>query len=72
MVAYVEMYVDKDGLLDATLVPEPFKTFYDEFRHGNKPVLQWIRELRASLGGPEDSEDDTMSNLRSERFRELG
>lgn len=57
MIAYIEEYVDDDGLLDANLLPEPLKTSYKELRQGNKPVLQWTHELKEALGILEDSED---------------
>lgn len=58
MIAYVEEYIDDDGLLDANLLPEPLKTSYKELRQGKKPVRQWKRELKEALGILEDSEDD--------------
>jgi hypothetical protein len=59
MVAYMQEYIDDDGLLDTSLLPEPLKTFYTELREGKKPVRQWSKELRGALGVPvEDSEDD--------------
>jgi len=59
MIAYVEQYIDDDGLLDANQLPEPLKTSYEELRQGVKPVRQWRKELREALGIiQEDSEDD--------------
>lgn len=59
MIAYVEEYVDDDGLLDASLLPEPLGAFYAELRVGDKPVRQWTKELMGALGVPdEDSDDD--------------
>jgi hypothetical protein len=59
MIAYVEQYIDDDGLLDANQLPEPLKTSYEELRQGVKPVRQWRKELREALGIiEEDSEDD--------------
>ena len=58
MISYMEMYVDDDGLLDASLLPEPLRTFYKELRQGGKPLRQWTMELREALGIREDSGDD--------------
>ena len=58
MIAYVEGYIDDAGLLDASLLPEPLKTSYQELREGKKPVLQWTNELKEALGIPEVSEED--------------
>jgi len=59
MIAYMEEYVDDDGLLDTNQLPEPLKTSYKELRQGVKPVRQWRKEFREALGIlEEDSEDD--------------
>ena len=58
MIAYMEEYVDDDGLLDANQLPEPLQTFYKELRQGRKPVRQWTKELKEALGILEDPEDD--------------
>jgi len=58
MIAYVEEYIDDDGLLDVDRLPEPLLTFYRELRRGGKPVRQWRMELKEALGvREEDSED---------------
>ncbi|WYZ45776.1 hypothetical protein EsH8_IX_000001 [Colletotrichum jinshuiense] len=57
MIAYVEQYVDDDGLLDADRLPEPLGTAYAELRLGEKPVRQWTRELKAALRLPEDGDE---------------
>ncbi|KAK2022836.1 hypothetical protein LX32DRAFT_513307, partial [Colletotrichum zoysiae] len=54
MTAYMELYVDDDGLLDASQLQEPLKTLYKELREGQKPVRQWAKELRQSLQIPEE------------------
>ena len=38
MIAYMEGYIDDDGLLDTNQLPVPLKTFYKELRQGRKPV----------------------------------
>ena len=59
MIAYVELYIyDDGGLFDVNLLPEPLKMFYEELRHGTKPVRQWTRGLKETLGILEDTEDD--------------
>ncbi|KND87538.1 hypothetical protein TOPH_07815 [Tolypocladium ophioglossoides CBS 100239] len=59
MIAYMEEYVDDDGFLDSSLLPEPLNAFYKELRVGDKPVRQWTKELMGALGVPdEDSDDD--------------
>ena len=62
MIAYMELYVEADGLLDADRLPEPLRKFYRELNSGDKPVRRWTRELKEALGvsteGFEDSEDD--------------
>lgn len=50
MIAYVEQYIDDNGLLDANQLPEPLKTSYEELRQGVKPFRQWRKELRRLLG----------------------
>lgn len=50
MIGYIEEYVDEDGFLDLELLPEPLKTFYKELRKGMKPVSQWTKELKETLG----------------------
>ena len=49
MVCYVEEYIDDDGLLDASKLPDPLKTFCEELRQGSKPVRQWSFELKEAL-----------------------
>jgi len=49
MVAYIEEYVDDDGFLDVSELPEPFRTFYGELREGRKPVRPWTVELKRAL-----------------------
>ena len=58
MIAYMEEYVDDDGLLDAKQLPEPLKTSYKELKEGRKPIRQWTNELKEDLGVFEESEDD--------------
>ena len=50
MVSYMEEYVDDEGLLDATLLPEPLQKFYSELRTVRKPLRQWALELSDALG----------------------
>ena len=57
MIAYMEEYVDDDGLLDASQLPEPLGTFYAELREGKKPVRQWMGELQDALGVPHHDPD---------------
>ena len=49
MVAYVDEYIDRDGFLDISELPELFRTFDGELREGKKPVRQWTQELRRAL-----------------------
>ncbi|KAL1868846.1 hypothetical protein VTK73DRAFT_3489 [Phialemonium thermophilum] len=59
MIAYIQQYVDDDGLLDIGQLPGPLKASYIELREGKKPVRQWTKELREALGVVvEDSDDD--------------
>ncbi|KAH6627374.1 hypothetical protein F5144DRAFT_534940 [Chaetomium tenue] len=60
MIAYIQLYVDADGFLDADLLPEPFRKFYRELQEGKKPIRQWMLELKAALGvEEEDPESDS-------------
>ncbi|KAI5864892.1 hypothetical protein GGS23DRAFT_562272 [Durotheca rogersii] len=61
MIAYVEEYVDDDGFLDTSQLPEPLKAFYFELREGKKPLRQWAKELRQALGvlGEGSDEEDS-------------
>ena len=53
MVAYMEEYVDDDGLLDASqLNPPPLDRFYRELHNGDKPLRQWAMEFGEALGLP--------------------
>jgi hypothetical protein len=54
MIAYIQLYVDQDGYLDATQLVEPFKTFYEDLKEGKKPVRQWTMELKEALGIPDE------------------
>ena len=66
MIAYVQLYIDNDGLLDTSQLPELLKTFYAELRKGKKPVRQWTIDLRQALGIPEkDSEKDSENDHSS-------
>ncbi|KAH6631048.1 hypothetical protein B0J18DRAFT_422958 [Chaetomium sp. MPI-SDFR-AT-0129] len=59
MIAYMQLYVDADGYLDAELLPEPLRTSYAELQRGGKPIRQWMLELKDALGvGGEDTESD--------------
>jgi hypothetical protein len=46
MIAYMEEYINDDGLLDANQLPERLKTSYKELRQGREPVRQWTKELK--------------------------
>ncbi|EAQ88714.1 predicted protein [Chaetomium globosum CBS 148.51] len=60
MIAYIQLYVDADGFLDADLLPEPLSTFYRELQEGKKPIRQWMLELKGALGvEEEDPESDS-------------
>lgn len=52
MISYMSMYVDKDGFLDATQLPEPFKTLYEEYRQRTKSIRQFTDDLKEALGVP--------------------
>jgi len=56
MIDYMELYVDQDGFLDATLLPDPLRLFYQQLKSGEKPVRQWRKELKEALGVPCDDE----------------
>jgi len=50
MIAYMQLYVDADGYLDASFLPEPLRTSYRELQEGKKPIRQWTLELKDALG----------------------
>jgi hypothetical protein len=54
MIAYMQLYVDADGYLDADLLPEPLRTSYRELQEGTKPIRQWMLELKGALGVVEE------------------
>lgn len=58
MICYMEEYVDDDGYLAQSRLPEPLQTFFEELKKGEKPVRQWLAEFRSALGvnEPEPSE----------------
>ncbi|KAK4127919.1 hypothetical protein N657DRAFT_641986 [Parathielavia appendiculata] len=57
MIAYMSLYVDEDGLLDASLLPEPLKASYRNFQEGKKPTCQWMLELQEALSLVEKGSD---------------
>lgn len=63
MIGYMELYVDDDGLLDASQLPEPLRGFYKELHSENmtKPLRQWTMELRVALGMPSDRSENDFS-----------
>ena len=50
MICYVEEYVDDDGYLHDSRLPEPLQMLYEELKEDRKPVRQWSADLRAALG----------------------
>lgn len=61
MIDYMELYVDEDGYLDVEKLPQPLKQYYTELKTGAKPVRQWTKELKFSLGisvSESNSDDD--------------
>lgn len=50
MIDYVGLYVDEDGLLDASLLPSPLKELYQKLNAGGMTLRQWTKELKAALG----------------------
>ncbi|KAI0378371.1 hypothetical protein F5Y04DRAFT_148847 [Hypomontagnella monticulosa] len=58
MLAYMEEYVEDDGYLDIEKLPIVLRRHYLELKEGQKPVRQWTRELKESLGIPYVEPDD--------------
>jgi hypothetical protein len=57
VIAYMQLYIDADGVLDANLLPEPLNTFDRDLQKSKKPIRQWMLELKAALGlAVEDSD----------------
>lgn len=56
VIGYMEVYVDDDGFWIENSFRSP-KTSYKELREGEKPVRQWMKELKEALGIPEGPED---------------
>ncbi|KAI7514451.1 hypothetical protein KC347_g603 [Hortaea werneckii] len=50
MICYIEEYVDDDGYLRGSRLPEPLQTLYVELKEDKMPVRQWLEKLRAALG----------------------
>ncbi|KAI7369192.1 hypothetical protein KC354_g2132 [Hortaea werneckii] len=50
MICYIEEYVDDDGYLRGSSLPEPLQTLYVELKEDKMPVRQWLEKLRATLG----------------------
>ena len=46
--------IDDEGFLDATQLPEPLRTLYQELRIGEIPLRQWTQDLKKALGLPHD------------------
>ncbi|KAL9079253.1 MAG: hypothetical protein Q9157_001871 [Trypethelium eluteriae] len=49
MITYMWEYVDDDGFLDTSQIPEPLRSSYQELKEGKKPVRQWSMELKEAL-----------------------
>ncbi|KAK4033328.1 hypothetical protein C8A01DRAFT_19707, partial [Parachaetomium inaequale] len=56
-ISYMGLYVEEDGLLDASLLPEPLRTSYRELNEGKKTTLQWLLELKQALRMDEEDSD---------------
>ena len=50
MICYIEEYVDEDGYLHDSRLPEPLQMLCEELKQDVKPVRQWSADLRAALG----------------------
>ena len=50
MICYIEEYVDDEGYLRESRLPEPLQTLYVELEEDKMPVRQWLENLRAALG----------------------
>ncbi|KAI7364568.1 hypothetical protein KC354_g5598 [Hortaea werneckii] len=50
MICYIEEYVDDDGYLRESRLPEPLQTLYVELKEDRMSVRQWLEKLRAALG----------------------
>ncbi|KAI7472901.1 hypothetical protein KC357_g5641 [Hortaea werneckii] len=49
MICYIEEFVDDDGYLRGSRLPEPLQTLYVELKEDKMPVRQWLEKLRAAL-----------------------
>lgn len=49
MIAYIELYVDNDGLLDLDKLPQPLRSRYEELREGDVDMAQWVAQLKESV-----------------------
>jgi len=58
MIAYIELYVDEDGLLEVSQLSEPLLTFYKELKKEGKPLQQWIEELEDAVRILENSRSE--------------
>jgi hypothetical protein len=58
MIAYIELYVDEDGYLDVDRLAEPFRTLYGDLKERSKPLRQWTKDLKETLGIPEGEDED--------------
>lgn len=54
MVAYIELYVDDDGFLDTSQLPDDVRELYEQHRSRTMPRRQWMKVVKTTLGtGPE-------------------
>jgi hypothetical protein len=49
---YIGLYVEKGGILDISLLPEPLKKIYEEFRDGPESIGSIEIKLKRTLGVP--------------------
>ncbi|KAI7250280.1 hypothetical protein KC343_g5760 [Hortaea werneckii] len=50
MICYIEEYVDDEGYLRESRLPEPLQTLYVQLKEDRMPVRQWLEKLRAEIG----------------------
>lgn len=57
MFGYIGLYVEKRGLLDTSLLPEPFGMLYKNARDGPMYPPEIVMRLRRTMGFPVDPSD---------------
>ncbi|KAI1127342.1 hypothetical protein F5Y10DRAFT_266153 [Nemania abortiva] len=63
MITYVDMYIDADGLLDETLLPEPCRVFWRDWKKDELSMWQLCDQFKATLEAERFDDQDEPGTL---------